>query len=142
MKLTLSFLALVSSLISSQVIASDTSIEEGKQLYKTNCSACHGATGGMDMNKRLAPPIAGVKLHYVGVHADKALFVAAITDWLDKPEASKSLMRGAIKKFKIMPAITVAKEDAVKIATYIYEGELDKPAGFDEHVGKMHGKKY
>lgn len=141
MKLTLSFLALISSLISSQVIASDTTIEEGKQLYKTYCSTCHGVTGGMDMNKRLAPPIAGVRFHYTAVHADKASFIAAITDWLDKPEASKSLMRGAIRKFKIMPVITVTKEEAVKIATYIYEGELDNPAGFDEHFKKMHGKK-
>ena len=141
MKSTLSFLALSTFLFSSQVIASESTIDEGKQLYKTKCSACHGATGGMDMNKRLAPPIAGVRLHYIGVHADKASFLAAITGWLDQPDASKSLMRGAIKKFKIMPELTVAKEDAVKIATYIYEGELDKLAGFDEHVEKMHGKK-
>lgn len=141
MKTTHTFLTLATFLISPITMASDATIEQGKQLYKTHCSACHGATGGMDMNKRLAPPIAGVKLHYIASHADKQPFVQAITEWLDKPDAGKSLMPGAIRKFKLMPPITVAKEDAIKIATYIYQGELDKPAGFDAHVEKMHGKK-
>ena len=140
MKLTRSLLTLTFFLISPMAIASNTTIDEGKKLYKTYCSACHGATGGMDMNKRLAPPIAAVKLHYIGTHPDKASFVTAVTDWLANQDASKTLMRGAIRKFNIMPAITVSKGEAEKIATYIFEGKLDKPEGFEEHVQQMHGK--
>ena len=140
MQITQSLLALIIFFIPAVSMASDTTIEEGKQLYKASCSACHGATGGMDMNKRIAPPIAGVRLHYIGAHPDKTSFINAITNWVVKQDESKSLMRGAIRKFKIMPAITVAKEDAEKIATYIFEGELEKLAGFDEHVQQMHGQ--
>ena len=141
MKMTPTFFALAVFLMSPLAMAGDTTIEEGKQLYKTYCSACHGATGGMDMSKRLAPPIAGVRFHYISSHADKASFVNAITEWLAKPEASRALMPGAIRKFKLMPSIPVTKENAEKIATYIFEGQLEKLPGFDEHFEKMHGKK-
>ena len=140
MKLTHTLLTLSFFLISPMTIASNTTTDEGQKLYTSYCSACHGATGGMDMNKRLAPPIAAVRLHYIGTHPDKASFVTAVTDWLANQDASKTLMRGAIRKFNIMPAITVSKGEAEKIATYIFEGKLDKPEGFEEHVQQMHGK--
>lgn len=141
MKYTQSFLTIVVLFSSQAIMASETNLEQGKQLYKTYCSACHGATGGMDMSKRLAPPIAGVRYHYIGVHPEKAPFVTAITDWLTNQDASRSLMPGAIRKFKLMPPVSVSKEDAEKIALYIYEGKLAKLPGFDAHVEKMHGKK-
>jgi len=127
--------------LASQVALADNQVAGGKQLYEQNCAVCHGATGGMDMSKRLAPPIMGVKKHYVKKHPDKESFVAAVVTWLEKPEESKSLMKGAIHKFKLMPAIPVSPEDAEKIATYMYEGKLEKPKGFDEHMKKMHGGK-
>ncbi|MBE9564550.1 MAG: cytochrome c [Proteobacteria bacterium] len=119
--------------------AAQNDIKQGEHLYKTYCSTCHGLTGGMDMRQRIAPPIAAVRFHYIGTYPDKASFVAAITDWVGKQDENKSLMRGAIRRFNIMPPITVSKKDAEKIAHYIFAGNLDKPAGFDEHVKEMHG---
>ena len=117
-------------------------VKEGEQLYKTHCSACHGSTGGMDMSKRLAPPVIAVRMHYIGSYPDKDSFVMAVADWLEKQDESKSLMRGAIRRFNLMPPVYVSRQNAEKIASYIYEGELEKPAGFEEHVQKMHGKRY
>ena len=93
------------------------------------------------MSKRLAPPVAGVRFHYIGKHPEKAAFIEAITGWLAHQDASQSLMPGAIKKFNIMPPVAVGKEDAEKIALYIYQGELEVLQGFAAHVEKMHGKK-
>ena len=121
------------------VLAED--VKAGKQLYKTHCEVCHGVSGGMDMKKRIAPPIAGVRRHYLASHPDKDSFVMVITDWVNKPEAGKSLMPGAVRRFDIMPPLSLAREDVEKIASYIYEGDIEKPAGFDEHVEKMHGSK-
>ena len=139
MKSALSFLVLIISLLPQFVLASNN-VNEGQELYKTACSTCHGLTGGMDMNKRVAPPIAAVRLHYIGPYPDKASFVTAVADWVEKQDENKTLMRGAIRRFNIMPPISVTREDAEKIALYIYEGDIEKPAGFDKHVEERHGK--
>ena len=57
-----------------QVALAANDAEQGEKLYKTYCSACHGATGGMDMNKRVAPPIIAVRMHYIGPYPDKPAF--------------------------------------------------------------------
>ena len=130
-----------SILLSQATFASDDKHEEGEKLFKTYCSACHGAAvGGMDMNKRIAPPIAAVRLHYIDTYPDEASFVAAVTSWVEEQKEAKSLMRGAIQKFKIMPPLVVSKEDATKIAAFIYAGDIEKPEGFEKHVEEEHGK--
>lgn len=115
-------------------------LSEGKKLFEATCNACHGvAVGGMNMNKRIAPPIAGVRKHYLDAYPDKESFVNAVTSWINKQDANKSLMRGAIRKFKIMPPIPVPAEDAKKIAAYIYNGNIERPDGFEKHIQEMHG---
>lgn len=136
------YILLCFCLLSPFALANESDVDkEGEQLYKTHCSACHGSTGGMDMSKRLAPPVIAVRMHYIGSYPDKDSFIMAVADWLEIQDESKSLMRGAIRRFNLMPPVYVSRQNAEKIASYIYEGELEKPAGFDEHVQKMHGKR-
>ena len=125
-----------------QFALADASEKEGETLFKSYCSSCHGLSGGMDMNKRVAPPIAAVRLHYIGSYPDKAPFVEAVANWVEHQDASKSMMRGAIRRFNIMPPISVARKDAEKIAAYIYQGDIEKPAGFDKHVEEEHGRHF
>ncbi len=133
-------LSLLAFTLLPHVVLANSDVAQGEQLYKNNCASCHGLTGGMNMSQRVAPPIAAVRLHYIGVHPDKNSFVTAVTDWVEKPDENKSLMRGAIRHFNLMPPVSVTKEDAYKIANYIYAGNLEKPAGFDKHVEQRHGK--
>ena len=137
--MTLNKILSISALV---VLSSLTFADEksGEALFKINCSACHGTTGGMDMKKRLAPPIVAVRSHYISTYSDKDSFVNAIVNWVAKPDESQTMMRGAIRHFKIMPTLGVPTADVEKIAAYIYEGELDKPEGLDEHIAKEHGK--
>jgi Spy/CpxP family protein refolding chaperone len=129
----------ISILLSPAIFADNDSHESGEKLFKTHCAACHGANvGGMDMSKRIAPPIAAVRLHYIGTYPDQDSFVKAVSAWVEKQDASKSLMRGAINKFNIMPPIIIPKEDAEKIAAYIYAGDIEKPKGF-RGLKKMQG---
>lgn len=140
MKIIQSSLLLVFVLLSHASLASDGDTEkEGKALYITHCSSCHGNTGGMDMNKRVAPPIIAVRMHYIGSYPDKDAFVMAIAQWVEQQDASQSLMRGAIRRFNIMPPISISKSDAEKIAAYIFEGDVEKPDGFDKHFNERHG---
>ena len=138
MKITAPFLLLIFILLQQPALA-DNEESQGKHLYKTLCSSCHGLSGGMDMGQRVAPPIAAVRFHYIGAYPDKTSFVTAITNWVEKQDENKSLMRGAIRRFNIMPPISVSKEDTQKIARYIYAGDIEKPPGFDNHVKEMHG---
>ena len=138
MKITAPFLLLIFMLLQQTVLA-DNEESQGKHLYKTLCSSCHGLSGGMDMGQRVAPPIAAVRFHYIGAYPDKTSFVTAMTNWVEKQDENKSLMRGAIRRFNIMPPISVSKQDTQKIASYIYAGDIEKPPGFDEHVKEMHG---
>lgn len=131
---------IVASLLLSQISFASDGHEEGEKLYKTNCAVCHGNTGGMDMTKRIAPPIAAVRMHYIDTYPDQTNFVNAVSNWVEKQDPSKSLMRGAIQKFKIMPPLSVSKEDSQKIAAYIYAGNIEELEGFKEHVEEEHGK--
>ena len=140
MKITESFTLLIFMFLPQTVLGvSDT--KQGEHLYKTYCSSCHGLSGGMDMKQRVAPPIAAVRFHYIDTYPDKTSFVTAITNWVEKQDENKSLMRGAIRRFNIMPPISISREYTQKIAGYIYAGNIEKPAGFDKHVEEMHGKR-
>ena len=139
MKITQSIL-LLSFIFLPQSVFADSDTKQGEHLYKTYCSSCHGLSGGMDMSQRVAPPIAAVRFHYIGSYPDKTAFVTAITNWVEKQDENRSLMPGAIRRFNIMPPISISREDTQKIASYIYEGNIEKPAGFDKHVEEMHGK--
>ncbi len=114
---------------------------QGENLYQTHCSACHGVNGGMDMSKRIAPPIIAVRMHYLKVYSDEMSFVNAITSWVEQPAQENSLMPGAIGRFGMMPKIEVSQADIENIAQYIYQGNVEKPQGFDKHYQEMHGKK-
>lgn len=137
MKSSIQLFILLLSLASATANASE--IKKGKQLFQTHCASCHGVAGGMDMSKRSAPPIIAVRKHYIGTYSDKFSFVNTIADWVEKPDSNKTQMRGAIRRFGLMPKITVNRDNAEKIAAYIFEGDIDSPAGFQEHVKQMHG---
>ena len=136
---TLSLATISLTIFLSQNIIADEAT--GEQLYKTSCDVCHGTAGGMEMSKRIAPPMMAVKMHYKQKLSDRASFVAAIVDWLAEPDANKTKMRGAIKNFGIMPLIPVIPEDAKKIAEYVYDNEMSKPDGFDQHEAEMKAQK-
>ena len=56
------------------------------------------------------------------------------------PDQEKALMRGAVDQFKLMPKQAFAEDDMRKIASYIYDNELEEPSWFAAHEKEMHGK--
>lgn len=116
--------------------------QEGKALFTTHCVVCHGMAGGMDMSARIAPPMIAVKVHYLSAFDKQDEFVQAVVDWVAKPDENKTKMRGAVRRFNLMPALPIATQDVEKIANYIFENELEKPKGFDQHFQQRHGKKF
>jgi cytochrome c len=135
-----SSLSIISILLFSQVINASEN-KHGKQLYIKHCNSCHGVEHGMDMSKRAAPPVFAVKMHYIGTYSDKDSFVMAISDWLETRDVDNSMMRGAVRRFGVMPEVQVTRDEAEKIAEFIYEGNLENPVGFEEHYEQQHGKR-
>ena len=116
-------------------------LNESEALYFQYCDSCHGKTGGMDMSKRIAPPLFAVKRHYIGSYPDEMTFVNAVADWVETRDIETALMPGAIRRFNIMPPIIVEREKVEKIAEYIYFGKINTPGQFEEHYKKQHSLK-
>ena len=139
MKIKTLLLVTVISLSYQQTNATEI-VDQGKQLFTNYCSACHGVSNGGGKSNRLAPPIIAVKKHYIDTYSDEQSFVKAVANWVTKPDESKTLMRGAIRRFKIMPPMPFPRADLEKIASYIFKGDIEKPKGFDKHFKEEHKK--
>ncbi len=112
---------------------------DGENLYKQHCATCHGAT--VAGQRRIAPPIFAVKNHYLSVHDEELTFVDAINAWVANPAEEKSLMKGAIRHFNLMPKIAVDESDVTKIAEYIFSGAVGIPEAYKKHYQQNHGGK-
>lgn len=113
--------------------------KEGYVLMKNNCYACHNpkATSHDDI---IAPPFRAVKMHYTRSYDTKEEFVNAIVDWVQNPTKETALMRGAVNRFNLMPKMPLATKDLQKIASYMYDNDVDQPAWMDKHMDEEHGK--
>jgi cytochrome c551/c552 len=111
---------------------------EGYTLMKNNCYACHNPNTESH-DDILAPPFKAVKMHYNREYDNKKDFVDAMVNWVQNPEEDKALMFGAIKRFKVMPKMPLPTEDLEKIATYIYDNDVEEPEWMEEHM-KEHKK--
>lgn len=113
--------------------------DHGEKLYQQHCAVCHGPTA--EGQRRVAPPLFAVKNHYLAVHDDELTFVDAINSWVEKPEEDKSLMKGAIRHFKLMPKIPVPEDDVTKIAEYIFSDKVGIPEAYKKHYKERHSAK-
>ena len=110
---------------------------DGASLYAQNCASCNGP--GVKAGERIAPPIVGVKDHYLLAYADKESFVSAVVKWVREPATDPSLMPGAISRFGIMPTLPYPSDVVASIATFLYEENIEKPGWYEEHFNKEHG---
>ena len=112
---------------------------EGYELMKTNCYVCHNPKA-VSHDSIIAPPFKAVKLRYTNAYNTKTDFVNAIVNWVQNPKEEKALMQGAINKFKVMPKLPLPTQDLEKIATYIYDNEVEEPEWMQAHMKEMRGK--
>ena len=108
------------------------SITGGKELFKIYCNACHG-TEVCDPKSRLAPPAFMVKQHYTNRFEDKEAFIDRVATWIANPSADRTLMPGAIRRFKLMPPLALTEQDRKAIANYFYDNEFAEPDWFNHH---------
>jgi len=110
---------------------------EGYDLLKTKCYACHNPNSA-SQDVIIAPPMSAIKKRYSRLYNSKEEFVNAVTDWAMNPVEENAIMRGAVMQFKTMPKQVFDKEELQKIATYMFENELEQPEWCEDHEGQMH----
>ncbi len=111
---------------------------DGKTLMETKCTICHG--NGSSHDDILAPPMRGVKNHYLEDGMTEDEFVSDIVNWVNNPTEENSKMPGAVKRFKVMPKQEFDQAEVEAIAKYIYNNDMPKPNWFDKHMQEEHGE--
>lgn len=106
-------------------------------LFRQTCYACHSVST-KSHDEIIAPPMAAVKRRYLMSYPEKVDFVNAVVAYAKDPKAEKALMFGAVQQFKPMPFQNFKEEDLRKIASYIYDHEIEKPDWFDAHFAEEH----
>ncbi len=114
--------------------------DHGKAIYGEKCASCHAVSAGQgEQSERVAPPIFGVKDHYLDAYANREAFVSAVSAWVLHPDEEKALMKGAIGNFGIMPPVEITPEEAKMVAGYIFDEAFEKPDWYSAHKEKEHG---
>jgi len=116
-----------------------TDASEGYQLMKKYCYSCHSPESSSH-DVIIAPPMAAVKMRYSMSFTNEKEFVDAMVTWTMDPKEDQSLMRGAVDRFKVMPKQLFQKDEMEKIASFIYQNELEQPHWFAAHEKEMHGR--
>jgi len=121
-----------------QATTSSKADNEGLTLIKNTCYACHNPNT-KSHDDIIAPPLIAVKKRYSMAYPSKDEFVREMTNWIVNPTKDMALMRGAVDKFNVMPNLSISKEDAEKMANYIFNNDIEAPAWFAEHEKQQHG---
>lgn len=120
-----------------EVAATNEAVRSGKEVYESLCMVCHVSKG----KPTIAPPIFAVKNHVIEAHPEREDFVQRIVDWVKKPDADNALMRGAIKKFGLMPPMPqIDDEELLAVAEFLYDTDVELPDWYKKHYKEEHGK--
>ncbi|VAW27984.1 hypothetical protein MNBD_BACTEROID06-60 [hydrothermal vent metagenome] len=125
------------SAVATATAAIDT-VSANYMLFKNQCLICHG--GAPSHDKLIAPPMAAIKWRYSKQFKNKEDFVNGLVAWGLNPTEETALMKGAVKRFKVMPKPATSEDDLRIIAEFVYDNELQEPEWFAEHFKKMHGE--
>jgi hypothetical protein len=117
----------------------------GYELMQQKCFICHfEKPEPSKKDNMIAPPMLRIQEHYKPSYPDKDEFVKAIIAWVKKPSEDKTLMPGAVRKFKLMTKLPYEDADLKLIAEVLYDidfGEMpkmqmDKKGGLKLNDGK------
>ncbi len=110
----------------------------GEKLMKAQCYACHNPA--TPHAGRIAPPMIAIKKHYINEETSKEDFIKEVVEFTLNPSEEKVKLRGAVKRFGLMPKQYFKEEDLKQIAEYLYDYEIEEPGWFKEHHEGQKGK--
>ncbi len=104
---------------------------EGFQLLENNCFSCHSPNAALE--NAIAPTMSAMKENYVMDDVSRAQFTRDLISFLNNPSEENARIPGAVKRFGVMPKMSLSDAEIAKIATYIYYSELDQPGWFEKN---------
>lgn len=123
------FLLLSTALYAHEGAAAHT---HGSELFNQKCFACHR----LDTQK-YAPPLFAVKKVHMDRYGNKTAAKAKIAEFLQTGE--KPIMQPAVKKFGVMPKVSLSAKERALLAEFLIENDHPKPQWFQKHY-KQHLK--
>ncbi len=102
---------------------------KGYALMKQKCFICHFPTPDpARRNQMIAPPMVRVQEHYKPAYPGRKAFVEAVMNYVKNPSQDKSLMPGAVSRFKLMPKLMYNDDELRLIAETLYAIDFKSPA--------------
>ena len=107
-------------------------IEHGVNLMATHCHTCH-RLGDFEMDKMLAPPLWGVRAHYLSAYPEPLLFVHKMVEFIMDPHADNSLMPIEVERYGLKPPVSLSEEEIRFVVWAIYAGGVQRPVWSREY---------
>ena len=113
-------------------------ISEGFNLLENSCFSCHNPNPSIDNN--ITPSLAAIKKHYINKNTSFKEFLKDFTTFLNNPTKENSKIPNALKRFGVMPKMSLTEGEIENMALYIYNTELEKSNWFEKHFNEEKAK--
>lgn len=117
--------------VSPKIANTTNTPNKGKKYLEQQCFVCHNPKASFD--NRIAPPFIAIKAHYIKANTTKEDFIQAFVNFVQNPTDEKAKLKGAIKRFGLMPKQAFKTADLEQMAAYIYDYKIDEPTWFKTH---------
>ncbi|MHA7815151.1 MAG: c-type heme family protein [Pseudohaliea sp.] len=97
----------------------------GFQALESACFSCHSPDA--TPADRIAPPMAAIRHRYLMDNPSLGAFRGALVGFVNDPSAANARMPGAVKRFGVMPALSLDDATLGDVAYYLYHTPLDAP---------------
>lgn len=95
-------------------------------MIQRQCVSCHHPY--LEMPSQVAPPLSQIRQHYLDRSGSKDQFINDLSAFMLNPTSGISLMPDEVKKYGLMPKMSLAEEDLHQIAGYLYDFDAENPA--------------
>ena len=129
------YIQLKSTEINSEEIA-----PKGKVLMENKCYLCHSPSSSQ--GSRIAPPMVAIKARYLKDAQSKEDFIKDLWAFVEQPSLEKVKLKGAAKRFGLMPYQPYAQKDIEAIASYMFDYKIEEPKWFQNHYKDKHGRTF
>ncbi len=111
---------------------SPTDYGEGKKLMAQQCYLCHSPTASQKEG-RVGPPMIAIKAHYQQHFTNRQMFLDSFVQFVMDPKASNAKLKGAVRRFGLMPKQIFQRDEVEKMAAYLHDYQIEEPDWFEAH---------